>query len=70
MTFQVLGYVVLIGDKFLGFGGGAVSEYPDARVFPTWSRADAAAEQLPDGLDGVQVVSCADYQAGDYEVQS
>ena len=64
------GYVVLIGDKFLGFGGRAVSEYPDAKVFPTWRTADAAAEKLPAGADGVQVVACQDYQSGDYEVLS
>jgi hypothetical protein len=60
------GFVVLVGDRFLGFGGDLVREYPDAKIFPTFSQADRAAERLPAATEGLQFVSCADYQTGNY----
>jgi hypothetical protein len=53
------------GDRFLGWGGEFVSEYPDARIFTTKAAAEVAAGvvRVTDGR-GARAVSVSDYQDG------
>ena len=39
-------YVVVVGEKFLGFGGKIVSEWPDAMKFASRASAQVAAKEI------------------------
>lgn len=52
------------GDRFLGYGGGMVIEYPDARVFETESEAKAAARKIVNEGGYARAVKSTDYADG------
>lgn len=61
-------YIVLVGDtQFLGYGGDAVSEYPDAQIFATRAIAVKRATEFAKGRAPsrvyvyVRVVSTEEY---------
>lgn len=60
-------YIVSVqGDRFLGFGGDLVREFPDARQFKTKASAETAAGVLR-VLKGVhaRAISVASYDEGE-----
>lgn len=50
------------GDRFLGWGGGCVIEYPDARTFETQAAAEAAAKRFRQEGGYARAVSSKAYQ--------
>lgn len=56
--------VSLRGDRFLGLGGNPVSEYPDARCFPTRRKAQDAVDEIVSDGGVARAVSSVDYAEG------